>query len=209
MKSQLKIVVKVLAVLALGAGPGVALAGDWSAEGGRAMGASPMGNAEPARGAVAPSPGLVHAADATTAAFQEADPGLARFFTGAVGYAVFPSVDKGAVGIGGAYGRGVLYEHGKPVGRASLTQVTIGPQLGGQAYSEIVFFESREALSTFKKGEVAMAAQASAVAASSGASTNARYAEGVAVFTLPRYGLMAEVSVGGQRFGYQPFTKAL
>lgn len=153
--------------------------------------------------------GLVKEAGGTLAAFRQADPTLSHFFDGAVGYAVFPSVGKAAVGIGGAYGRGVLFEHGQPTGRASITQVTIGAQLGGQAYSEIVFFENEDAMARFKKGQLALAAQVSAVVASAGASVDAKYAQGVAVFTLPRGGLMAEASVGGQKFGFRPFSRAM
>jgi len=103
----------------------------------------------------------------------------------------------------------VLFEHGRPTGQTSLTQVTIGAQLGGQAYSEIVFFESESAATSFKKGEFAMAAEVSAVVAATGASANARYANGVAVFTLAKGGLMAEASVGGQKFAFAPFPKAM
>jgi len=152
---------------------------------------------------------MVKDADVTVASFRRADPGLSRFFTSAVGYAVFPSVGKGGVGIGGAYGRGVLFENGRPVGSTSLTQVTVGAQLGGQAYSEIVFFETDDALASFKKSQFAMAAEVSAVVAATGASANASYAQGVAVFTLPKGGLMAEASVGGQKFGFSPFAKAM
>src|SRR6266545_490458 len=126
----------------------------------------------------------VRDAEATAAAFRRADPSLSRFFSSALGYAVFPSVGKGAAGVGAAYGTGVLFERGKPTGRATLTQVTIGPQIGGQAYSEVVFFETRKSIVDFKKGELTMAAQVSAVAVKAGASANARYARGVAVFTL-------------------------
>jgi lipid-binding SYLF domain-containing protein len=153
--------------------------------------------------------GQVKDAETTIEAFLQADPGLERFLARGVGYAVFPSVGKGGAGIGGAYGRGVLFEHGLPTGRSTLTQVTVGAQLGGQAYSEIVVFESQDALAGFKKGQLAMAAQVSAIIASSGASANAKYTQGVAVFTLPRGGLMAEASVGGQKFGFRPFPKAM
>jgi lipid-binding SYLF domain-containing protein len=152
---------------------------------------------------------LVRDAEATIEAFLLADPGLERFFAHGVGYAVFPSVGKGGLGVGGAFGRGVLFEHGQPTGRSTLTQVTVGAQLGGQSYSEIVVFENAEALASFKKGQLAMAAQVSAVIASSGASANAKYTQGVAVFTLPKAGLMAEASVGGQKFGFRPFPKAM
>lgn len=197
MKPQRKTMVGALAALAIGA---IAPSAFAAAPG--VTGSEPSGRYAAPRG-------LVSEAEAAVADFRRADPGLSRFFTSAVGYAVFPSVDKGAVGIGGAYGKGVLFERGKPTGRTSLTQVTIGAQLGGQAYREIVFFESEAAIARFKKGELALAAQVSAVAASAGASANARYARGVAVFTLAKGGLMAEASVGGQRFGFHPFAKAM
>jgi lipid-binding SYLF domain-containing protein len=149
----------------------------------------------------------VQEARATIQVFKKADPGIAKFLGEAAGYAVFATVGKGAIGIGGAGGSGVLFEKGKPVGKASLAQVTIGFQLGGQAYSEIIFFESAAALDAFKKGNFALAAQVSAVAAASGASANAKYSQGVAVFTVTKGGLMYEASVGGQKFGYEPFGK--
>jgi lipid-binding SYLF domain-containing protein len=198
MKTQMKTMAGALAALAVGAAAASTLASEPTATGGEKSGQH-----------AAARHGLVRDAEAAVAAFQETDPSLSRFFTSAVGYAVFPSVGKGAAGIGGAYGRGVLFEHGKPTGRTTLTQVTIGAQLGGQAYSEIVFFESKEAVASFKEGQLAMAAQVSAVAANAGASANARYARGVAVFTLARGGLMAEASVGGQKFRFRPFAKAM
>jgi lipid-binding SYLF domain-containing protein len=135
---------------------------------------------------------------------KKADPELQKFFDTAVGYAVFPSVGKGAVGVGGAYGRGEVFEGGKPVGYATLTQASIGLALGGQKYTELIFFENKAALDRFKSGAFAFAAQASAVALKSGASANAKYSEGVAVFTLGQAGLMYEASIGGQKFAYQP-----
>jgi len=149
---------------------------------------------------------MTHEAQTTVEDFRRTDPELSRFFDGAVGYAVFPTVGKGAAGVGGAYGKGVLFERGTAVGQSTLTQVTVGPQLGGQAYSEIVFFETPEALASFKKGEFTMAAQVSAVISAAGASAQARYARGVAVFTLAKAGLMAEVSIGGQKFAYHPYA---
>jgi len=146
-------------------------------------------------------------ANATIAVFRKTDSSLGRFFSSAVGYAVFPSVGKGGMGIGGAYGQGVLYQRGKPVGKTTLTQVTIGFQLGGQAYSEIIFFESEKVLSDFKAGNFAFSGQASAVALTSGASANANYRMGVAVFTAAKGGLMFEASIGGQKFSYEPFGK--
>lgn len=137
---------------------------------------------------------------------RKADPGLQKFFETAAGYAVFPSVGKGAIGVGGAYGRGELYEGGKLVGYCTLSQASIGFQLGGQKYTEIIFFENKPAVERFQSGNFAFAAQASAVALKSGASANAKYADGVAVFTMGETGLMYEASVGGQKFSYQPLA---
>jgi len=146
-------------------------------------------------------------AKATVAVFKKADPGIERFFKNSAGYVVFPTIGKGAIGVGGAGGSGILFEKGKAVGKSSMGQVTIGFQLGGQAYSEIVFFENAATLADFKKGNFAFAAQVSAVALSAGAAAQANYASGVAVFTVTKSGLMYEASIGGQKFGYQPFSK--
>ena len=138
---------------------------------------------------------------------KAADPGLQKkFFDHAAGYAVFPSVGKGGLVVGGAGGSGYVFQKGKPVGKTTLSQITIGAQIGGQAYYEIIFFETAETLASFKKGEWTMAAQVSAVALKSGASADAAYKEGVAVFTLSKGGAMAEASVGGQKFGYTPLN---
>jgi lipid-binding SYLF domain-containing protein len=92
------------------------------------------------------------------------------------------------------------------VGNVTMSQVTVGAQVGGQAYSEIIFFETAETLAAFKKGEWTMAAQVSAVMLKSGASADAAYKEGVAVFTLSKGGAMAEASVGGQKFSFKPMN---
>jgi lipid-binding SYLF domain-containing protein len=149
---------------------------------------------------------LKHAREAVRR-LQRADPGLTRFFDQAAGYAVFATVGKGGLGVGGAHGTGILFEKRAPTGKTSLTQVTIGLQIGGQAYTEVVFFENEETLAEFKKGQFTMAAQVSAVAAKAGASANAKYVGGVSVFTLAKGGMMAEASVGGQRLDYQAFQK--
>ncbi|CAB5084043.1 conserved hypothetical protein, secreted [Olavius algarvensis associated proteobacterium Delta 3] len=136
--------------------------------------------------------------------FKKVDPGMKAFFNKAYGYAVFPTVGKGAIGIGGAHGKGLVYRKGRVIGKTSLSQATIGFQLGGQAYREIIFFEDKRALDKFKKGNFAFSGQASAVAAASGASANVDYAGGVAVFTMAKGGLMFEASIGGQRFTFKP-----
>ncbi len=138
------------------------------------------------------------------AQFQKSDSKMKKLFDEAQGYAVFPSVAKGAIGIGGAHGEGQVFEKGKLVGTASLSQATIGFQLGGQVYSEAVFFEDEKALNEFKEGKFKVSAQVSAVAAAEGASANAKYQNGVAIFTVAKGGLMYEASVGGQKFSYTP-----
>jgi lipid-binding SYLF domain-containing protein len=134
---------------------------------------------------------------------QSDDPTLKSVVHDATAYAVFPTVGKGAAGVGGAYGKGVVYEGGSVTGYCDMTQASIGLQLGGQTYTEIVCFETPEALAHFKSGNFAFDAQATAVAVKSGAGTNAKYANGVAVFTRNEEGLMGEASVGGQKFSYQ------
>jgi lipid-binding SYLF domain-containing protein len=136
--------------------------------------------------------------------FKNADPSMKVFFDKAYGYAIFPTVGKGGIGIGGAYGKGEVYAHGKMIGTTSLTQVTIGLQLGGQAYSEIIFFKDKGTLDNFTAGNFEFSAQMSAVAATAGASADADYSNGVAVFTIAKGGLMYEASVGGQKFSFTP-----
>jgi lipid-binding SYLF domain-containing protein len=134
---------------------------------------------------------------------KEADPGIQEFFDEAAGYAVFPSVGKGGIGIGGAHGKGLVIVDDKVVGKTALTQVTIGFQLGGQVYSEFIFFKDEVALGQFQRGNYELGAQASAVAATAGASADADYDKGVAIFTMTGGGLMYEATVGGQKFDYE------
>ncbi|MEJ2161938.1 MAG: lipid-binding SYLF domain-containing protein [Robiginitalea sp.] len=137
--------------------------------------------------------------------FLKADFKMEKHFSEAYGYVIFPNVGKGAVGIGGASGNGVAYEQGAEIGMAKLTQVSIGFQWGGQAYREIIFFKNKEAMDNFKDDNVQLAAQASAVAVTAGASADANYKDGVMVFTMQKGGLMYEASVGGQKFKFEPF----
>lgn len=136
--------------------------------------------------------------------FQREDPSLRDMMNGAYGYAVFPSIGKGGLIVGGAYGKGIVYQQGNMVGYADLTQGTIGAQLGGQTFSEVIVFENSDAMNRFKNNEFAFSANASAVAIKAGAAKSAKYNDGVAVFTMPNGGLMAEASVGGQKFTYVP-----
>ena len=132
----------------------------------------------------------------------KADPGMQKFFDNAAGYAVFPKVGKGGIGIGGAHGKGLVIVNDKAVGKTSLSQVTVGFQLGGQVYAQFIFFEDEVALGHFQRGNWEMGAQASAVAITAGASADADYDKGVAVFTIAEGGLMYEASIGGQKFKY-------
>ena len=131
------------------------------------------------------------------------DPTLANWFDTATAFVVFPRVGKAGIGIGGARGKGLVIQKDKTIGRASLTQLTIGLQLGGQVYSEYVFFKDETALEDFKRGNFELGAQVSAVAVTAGASADADYSKGVAVFTITEGGLMYEASVGGQKFKYR------
>lgn len=139
------------------------------------------------------------------AAFIKADDGLATLFKTAAGYVIFPNIGKGGLVVGGAGGKGTLYENGSAAGKAKMIQVTVGAQAGGQSYREVIFFETKEALQRFKEDKLEFSGQISAVAAKSGASAYAKYAEGVLVFTQERGGLMLEASVGGQKFSYTAF----
>ena len=142
-------------------------------------------------------------ADATVDRFRAKDPTLNDRINEAYGYAVFPNIGKGGAGVGGAFGRGIVYQQGQPVGFATMTQASFGLQLGGQFYSELLLFD-QPALERFKRGEFSLGAQASAVAATAGAGANARFQNGVMIFTMGEKGLMYEASVGGQKFSFQP-----
>jgi lipid-binding SYLF domain-containing protein len=146
----------------------------------------------------------------------------ASFFSKSYGYAVFPSVGKGGLIVGAAHGSGRVYAHGKYVGDVSMTQVSVGFQAGGQAYSEIVFFEDKRAFDEFTSGSFEFSADAGAVvitAAASGsagtsgaagsansgdkAATAGNYFKGMAVFTIAKGGLMYQATIGGQKFSYK------
>jgi lipid-binding SYLF domain-containing protein len=160
--------------------------------------------------------------DDTIKTFRNAGQSSA-YFDSSYGYAVFPTIGKGGVGIGGAHGTGRVYEKGKYVGDTTMNQVTVGLQLGGQAFSEIIFFQDKTAFDRFTGGNFAFGAQANAVAitasasaqASTGgssagasltenkASTAGAWQNGMAVFSVAKGGLMYEASIGGQKFSYK------
>jgi hypothetical protein len=141
---------------------------------------------------------------ATLKRLEKKDPGLKQLLNKAHAYAVFPSVGKAALVIGGAYGKGLVFEKGRPIGHATIGQTTIGVQVGGDTFSEVVVFESKEALDRFKKGKLAFAASASAVLVKAGAAATADFEKGVAVFAYPSGGMLLEASIGGQKFKFKP-----
>ena len=146
----------------------------------------------------------VAAVEEALASFRKSEPKLKVYFDSAYGYAIFPTVGKGGIGIGGGYGKGRVYVGGKHVGNTALTQASIGLQLGYESYSELVFFADKAAFENFKTGKAKFAAKASAYAIKAGAATEANYSEGVAVFVKGKGGLMADASLGGQSFSYEP-----
>lgn len=147
---------------------------------------------------------MIADARAAVVRFVDRDPSLQDWVNHAHGYAVFPSMNKAGLGVGGSYGRGVVFERGEPVGTTSSLQGTVGLQIGVQNFSQIIFFQDEAALRTFQRGNFEFSAQATAVAVTSGAAKTTSYEKGVAVFIMAKGGLMAEASVGGQKFTYEP-----
>jgi len=131
---------------------------------------------------------------------KKADPGIEN----AAGYAVYPSVGKGGLVVGGAYGKGLVIVNQQADGHTTMSQATVGLQIGAQKYAQFIFFRDQIALEHFKRGNFEFGAQASAVAITKGASTDANYDKGVIVFTHAGGGLMVEGTVGGQKFTYEP-----
>ena len=149
---------------------------------------------------------IIQDAEKAKSAFIEANPSLQSYFDDGKAYVIFPNVGKGAFIVGAASGNGAVYEDGNLIGMANLKQVDIGAQLGGKAFSEIIFFQTEEAVRNFKGDEFKLSGNISAIAADQSSPTlNLKYSDGIAVFTLPKEGLMAEVSVGGQRLAFTPF----
>ncbi|MBY5921619.1 YSC84-related protein [Ferrimonas balearica] len=165
------------------------------------------------------SPAQADSVNQAIAKFKEAG-ATQEFFANAYGYAVFPTIGKGGIGIGGAYGEGQVFKGGQHTGNSTMAQVTFGLQLGGQAYSQIIFFQNADAYNDFTSGNFEFGAQASAVALTAGASAEAgsqgtsagagtaqaknKYSGGMAVFTMAKGGLMYEASIGGQAFTFDP-----
>ena len=146
---------------------------------------------------------LVAAATTRWQQMSKEDPALGALVQRGYGYALFPDVGKGGLGVGGAYGRGVVYERGQHIGYSDLTQGSVGLQVGGQSFSELLVFETKAALDRFKAGQFGFTADASAVVLTSGAATNATFVDGVAVVLQPLSRMIVEAAIGGQQFTYQ------
>ena len=131
-------------------------------------------------------------------------PDLKKHFNGAYGFVVFPTITKGGLGIGGAAGKGLTFENKVVIGMSKMSQATIGAQVGGQQYMEVIFFENKAALDNFTGGKLKFSGQASAIALEAGTAVDMKYKEGVSIFTKGKGGLMAEASIGGQKFKYHP-----
>lgn len=147
---------------------------------------------------------MISDARSTVERFVDRDPSLQDWVNNGYGYAVFPQIGKGGFIGGGAFGRGIVFEQGDPVGRTSVKQVTLGAQIGGQSYSMLIFFKDQAALKTYQREQFEFSAQATAVAATAGAGKSTSYERGVAVFILAGGGLMAEATIGAQQFTYEP-----
>ncbi len=145
---------------------------------------------------------LIRESRAALERFVDRDPGLQGWIDHAHAYVVFPEIAKGGLGVGGGFGRGIVFQQGRPIGRSSVSEATIGAQIGAQSYSQVIFFQDEAALRVFQRENLEFSARATAVAASAGAAATTSYERGVAVFIMTRGGLMAEVSIGGQRFRY-------
>jgi lipid-binding SYLF domain-containing protein len=148
---------------------------------------------------------LVRDSREAKAGFIASDNLMNSLFNNAYGYVIFPNVGMGGIGIGGAAGNGIVNQGGKIIGKAKLTQVSIGFQFGGQSYREVIFFESAADPGRFKDNKIEFSSQASAVAVTEGISGNVKYKEGVMIFTQQKGGLMYEASIGGQKFNFSRF----
>jgi lipid-binding SYLF domain-containing protein len=147
---------------------------------------------------------LLKDAAASRQEWNKLDPGVDAFAKKGYGYALFPEITKGGAGIGGAYGRGVVYEQGQHIGYADLTEGSLGLQLGGQTYSELIVFENKAAMDRFKAHQFSFGANASAVVPDGGTAASTQFVDGVAVFVRPITGVMGEAAVGGQKIRYVP-----
>ncbi|MDH3731953.1 MAG: lipid-binding SYLF domain-containing protein [Gemmatimonadota bacterium] len=141
----------------------------------------------------------------TIDAFVEADEGMEEWFETAHAYAVLPNVGKGGFIVGAAHGTGQVFEGGDLIGELEMALVSVGLQIGGQSYSEVIFFQNEGALQRLIDGNLEFSSAVSAVIVTSGVAASANYSNGLAVFTRPKGGAMAEASLAGQKFEFTPY----
>lgn len=130
---------------------------------------------------------------------------LQPYFKRAKGYAIYPNITKAGIGIGGARGKGEVFEGHRVIGSTTLTQLSIGFQLGGQSFSQIIFFKDKKSLNRFTQGNFEFDASASAALITEGANASVDYCDGVAIMTFSNGGLMYEASFGGQKFSFERY----
>ena len=126
----------------------------------------------------------------------------------AYGYAIFPEVGKGGFIVGASHGRGEVYEKGKLIGHVKMTQTTIGAQVGGQTFAQVILFKNKKALDRFKNSRFEGSAAATAIGGKKGAAAASKYKDGVAIMILPLKGAMAEAAGGGQKFKFEPLGES-
>ena len=154
-------------------------------------------------GKSAGAPERVEGIQDTIALFKKKDATIEQLFASSTGYVVIPSVGEGAFIVGGAHGAGEAYEGGSYVGRVTVSEVSIGAQVGGQSYSQVVFFETPEAFKRLKENSFAFSAEVSAIGVDQGVAKNAKFKNGVVTFVIPLQGLLASAAVGGQKLDFQ------
>lgn len=135
---------------------------------------------------------------------KKIDPDSQKIFNNAIAWAVFPSIGKAGIGIGGAAGNGRVYRKGTFIGTATMSQISVGFQLGGQVYGEIIFFQDDNTLEKFKSGKFELGANVSAIVANAGAAKTAGFKDGTIVMVVPQKGLMYEATISGQKFTFKP-----
>lgn len=143
-------------------------------------------------------------AELTVRTMTSRDPSLRQVLDSAAGYVVFPEIGKGGLVVGAAHGRGILYENGRSSGFVELRQASIGAQAGAQTFAELIVFTDPADVQEVKSGTYDLGGSASAVVLSAGVAAATDFSDGVAVFVLPRGGVMAELSITGQQLRYSP-----
>jgi lipid-binding SYLF domain-containing protein len=149
------------------------------------------------------APARVRGVDETIASFKQKDSTIEALFAKSAGYVVMPTIGEGGFIVGGGHGTGEAFEGGTYVGRVTINELTLGAQIGGQSYSQVIFFETPVDFKRLKDGQFQFGAEVTAVAADQGAAKNTAFKDGVATFIMPKKGLMAAAAVGGQKLDFQ------